>query len=231
MGKKHKISIVIPVWNKFNFTQACLKDLASLPDYCEVVVVDNGSTDQTHRELSGYNNILYLRNDQNEGFAKGCNRGYRESSGESVLFLNNDIRVKSRRDSWVDDLIDAIDKENDVLVGPTGGLVSETFDFVYETNDESRPINYMSGWCLGASKNTWNKLDLTKDGQVFSEEFGIAFFEDTDLSFRASEIGIGFRLVPIPVIHFGHITAHQLGVSELYQGAKRIFTDKWSGRV
>ena len=230
MKEDCKLSIVIPVWNKFNFTRSCLKDLLLLPNYCEIIVVDNGSSDETQETLKNNKDVVYLRNEENEGFAKACNKGFRASQGESVLFLNNDIRVKSDHETWVNKIIEVTDNEEDILAGPTGGLVSDEFEFMYETAVPEREINYISGWCVAASKSTWNKLDISGFGHVFSEEFGIAFFEDTDLSFRATELGIKFKLVPIPLVHFGHVTARALGVRSLYSEAKRIFCEKWKKR-
>ena len=42
------LSIIIPVWNKSHFTKTCLQDLAKLTNDHEIVVVDNGSIDDTN---------------------------------------------------------------------------------------------------------------------------------------------------------------------------------------
>ena len=47
------LSIVIPVFNKFNFTKACLSDLSKLSSDHEIIIVDNGSTDETQAQLEG----------------------------------------------------------------------------------------------------------------------------------------------------------------------------------
>jgi GT2 family glycosyltransferase len=93
----------------------------------------------------------------------------------------------------------------------------------------------MSGWCLASSKENWSKLiisrsetDIVEVPQVFSEEYGKAYFEDTDLSFRARKLNIPFQVVEIPVVHFGKQTSKQLNTHLLYQGARKIFVKKWS---
>ena len=56
---EYKLSIVIPVFGKFNFTRACLSDLFKLPFNHEIIVVDNGSTDETQAELSKIDRVNF----------------------------------------------------------------------------------------------------------------------------------------------------------------------------
>lgn len=237
-----KLSIVIPVFNKWNFTKSCLKDLLQLQSGHEIIIVDNGSSDETQSELPKMDipNLHYYRNPVNMGFAVGCNVGFGESTGDSVMFLNNDIRVKSRHEDWTSIILNAI--KEDTLVGPTGAMVdpSYNFQFLYETLDPKKPKNYMSGWCLSASRKTWDKLEIPRNPiliydhlpppQIFSEEFGLAYFEDTDLSFRAKRIKMNFEMVEIPVVHFGKVSSGQINTSALYSKARQIFINKWGSK-
>ena len=242
-----KISIVIPVWNKSKYTKSCLNDLirlraGGLIKGYEIIVVDNGSTDDTEGVVNDaiaklameevmeqdVPSIRYFKSDRNEGFAKAVNKGYRKSTGDAIMFLNNDIKVLDDFEIWPSNLLEHsfIYDGKSRLVGPTGALVDpKTFEFKYETSGDKK-FNYISAWCIIAMRKVWEKLD-TGDGQPFSEEFGIAFFEDTDLGFRATKKGILMELTPAPVKHFGHVSAKQLNVSYLYKGAKKIFTKKW----
>lgn len=222
------------MFNKLNFTKSSLKDLSHLPNDHEIIVVDNGSTDETQKSLEGSTEIKYIRMTSNQGFARGCNMGYTVSEGENVLFLNNDIRVKSDHSTWTQKLIEKCDN---ALVGPTMGQLDSSLNFVQEANKVLPGKSYMSGWCLASSKEIWNKLEVPRKGiisddyhitQIFSTEFGIAYFEDTDLSFRARELGIQFEVVDIPVVHFGKQTSRQLNTYQLYKNARNIFVEKWS---
>jgi GT2 family glycosyltransferase len=228
------LSIVIPVYNKFNFTKSCINDLLELPQDHEIIVIDNGSTDETNHHMDGVKEFLYYRNSENLGFAKACNIGYGLASAPNVLFLNNDIRVKSGNSNWTQDLIKWCSTS---LVGPTMGQLDNDLNFVQEANKVLPGKSYMSGWCIGSSKQIWSKLtiprpesDTTEYPQVFSEEFGLAYFEDTDLSFRARKLNIPFQVVDIPVVHFGKQTSKQLNTHLLYKNARQIFVKKWGKR-
>lgn len=111
------VSIVIPLFNKLDFTQKCLRALfQNTPDgVFELIIIDNGSTDGTKPFLQTItpirNNVKVITNAKNAGFAKACNQGAREASAENVLFLNNDTEpVKG----WLEPLLDIIDNDDTV---------------------------------------------------------------------------------------------------------------------
>lgn len=221
-------SIIIPCFNQYNFTKSCLNDLSHLPqDRAEIIIIDNGSKDDT-KLLSNKDNIKYIRNDANEGFGKACNKGYSLSTNDNIMFLNNDIRVKSNHSNWIDNILNEI--KNSQLISPTAGFVdpNNNFNFCYETNDIKKPINYMSGWMLCATRKTFDKLAITKN-EIFSNEF-FCYYEDTDLSFRATEVGIKFCLASVPVIHFGKVSSSQINTNKLYLESREIFNKKWANR-
>ena len=93
-----RVSVIIPAWNLWEMTAACLRSLAecSIGEDLEVLVVDNGSTDATTRELEPLGQRLWgadfraLRLPENLGFAKACNLGARAADGDLLFFLNND---------------------------------------------------------------------------------------------------------------------------------------------
>ncbi len=224
-----QLSIIVPVYNKYNFTKSCLQDLFQLPtDTHEIIVIDNGSSDETQSELvkiKDRSNFHYIRNELNGGFAFACNSGYRAATAPNVLFLNNDIRVKNDHQSWTQSLLEHC---NNAIVGPTMGQLDNNFNFIREANASLTGQNvYVSGWCLAASKKILDRLRVRDYIGPFSEEFGLAYFEDSDLGFRARQLNIPLKIVNIPVVHFGKISSQQLNTYNLYTKAKKIFTDKW----
>lgn len=217
-----KLSIVVLCYNKFNFTKSCLDDLSRLPSDHEIILIDNASTDETQNKLQNSKEIVYHRNPANLGFSGGSNIGYNLASSPNVLFLNNDIRVKSNYENWTQELINNCSYG---LVGPTMGLLDSNFNFVKESNSYiDSKFSYMSGWCLASSKENFDKLKV--NGGVFDPDF-FAYFEDTSLSFRARTLNIPFKVIEVPVIHFGKQTSRQLNTYELYLKSKEIFINKW----
>lgn len=99
-----RFSIVIPVFNKWSLTQACLQSLRAcrLGDRVEIIVVDNASSDETPQALpAAFPEVRYLRQPQNLNFAGGNNLGAREARGEMLMLLNNDTEVAP---DWLDRL-------------------------------------------------------------------------------------------------------------------------------
>lgn len=69
------VSVVIPVWDLWHLTEACLRALRATADRpLEIIVVDNGSTDGTAAGLVDHD-VRVLRNATNRGFAAACNQG------------------------------------------------------------------------------------------------------------------------------------------------------------
>src|SRR4029077_16791634 len=100
-----EISIIIPVFNQFRFTQACLASLQEHQEAgrFEVIVVDDCSTDVSAEAIARIPGIVYLRNEANSGFIASCNRGAEAARGNYLIFLNNDTLVKP---GWLSALLD-----------------------------------------------------------------------------------------------------------------------------
>lgn len=94
------LSIVIVSFNTKEDTRRCLESVLGSVEGLnyEIVVVDNGSSDDS-RSLLGkyatrYKNIYLVKNSENKGFPEANNIGVHKSRGKYVLFLNSDTIVK-----------------------------------------------------------------------------------------------------------------------------------------
>ena len=85
------VSIISINYNSLNYTLQMIKSL-DLSTYknIEIVLVDNGSTDDPADALSPIDKVTYVRSDKNLGFAGGNNIGIKYSKGEYLFFVNND---------------------------------------------------------------------------------------------------------------------------------------------
>jgi GT2 family glycosyltransferase/Flp pilus assembly protein TadD len=109
-------SIIVPVWNKAELTRQCLQALAATThgiEY-EVIIVDNGSTDETPALLAGLGgDVRVIRNQQNLGFARACNQGAKVAKGRYLVFLNNDTIPQP---GWLEAMVREVEEHADVAV-------------------------------------------------------------------------------------------------------------------
>ncbi len=219
-----EISIIIPVFNKWEFTYNCLASLKENIESelaYEIIIVDNASTDKTSTiAKSKFKNIHYLGNKKNLGFVGGCNLGAKHSRGEYIVFLNNDTVIKK---NWLESLLDTFKNNQNIgLVGSkliypdgrlqeAGGIVwknENAWNYGRYKNPNDSEFNYLKDvdYCSGASIMLPKKIFDQLSG--FDELYAPAYYEDTDLAFRVRKAG--FRTVYQPkseLIHFEGITA------------------------
>jgi len=97
-------SIIIPVFNKAALTRQCLGAVfGTVGGDCEVIVVDDASTDETQSMLKEFGGrVRAVTHGVNKGFATSCNDGAAAAQGDRVVFLNNDTIPKK---GWLDALL------------------------------------------------------------------------------------------------------------------------------
>lgn len=89
------ISAVIPNWNGLEFLKVVLPSLKAqtFQDF-EVIVVDNGSEDQSVTYLEKqWPDVRIVRLSENQGFAGAINHGLKAAGGELLAVLNNDLEL------------------------------------------------------------------------------------------------------------------------------------------
>ncbi|WP_164491642.1 glycosyltransferase [Staphylospora marina] len=238
-----KTSIIIPVHNRWNLTSRCINSIRRCtPEPFELIIVDNGSTDETAESLKQRSEVRYIRNETNLGFPKACNQGIEAASGEYVLFLNNDTVVTP---GWLRRLQSVFDNHEDAgLAGPVSNYCSGYFQQIPvpyrdpETELDAfaeeharvnqglvREVYRLAGFCLLTKRTV-----LEKAGG-FDERFGIGTYEDDDLCLRVTKEG--FRLfvaLDAFVHHEGHATftaTPDLNMHSIMNENRQIASRKW----
>lgn len=89
-----KCSVVILNWNGASMLRRFLPSVVQYcPADCEVVVADNGSTDDSLSVLQGFPSVRLICLDRNYGFAEGYNRALKAIDSEYVVLLNSDVEL------------------------------------------------------------------------------------------------------------------------------------------
>ena len=86
------IDVVIVAYNRYELTASCLRHLREQTIEHHVIVVDNGSTDDTRARLQAdWPDVQLKCFDENHGFPEACNRGVAAGTNEIIVPMNNDV--------------------------------------------------------------------------------------------------------------------------------------------
>ncbi len=239
-GRRDLVSIVIPVHNGLADTLACLDSVARFtPEAHEILVVDNGSTDDTAAALERRGGVTLIRHEENRGFAGGVNAGIRAARGTSVLLLNNDTLVTP---GWLASLREGLRSR------PRAGLVGAVSN--YAGCDQQVPVTYTDRADAAAFGEAWNRargaefesvsllsgLCLLVKREVFDviglfdERFTIGNYEDNDFCLRARLANFDLVLARGAFVHHeGNRTFNAMGVNyrEISDRNQALFLEKW----
>ena len=226
------VSIVIPVHNRFEVTYNCLASLLLAPNQAsfEVIIVDDASTDQTLDLAMLISGVTVLRNEENIGFVRSCNRGAAAMRGQYVMLLHNDTEVTS---CWLDELLHifqafpAAGLVGSKLLTPDGRL-QEAGGFIARDQcgshgrgqnphdsqyNYTRQADYISSTAIMLPRAVWEDLHGLDDN------YAPAYYEDTDLAMRIQQSGRKIYYCPFSeVIHFA---GRSNGVSAMGDGNTR----------
>lgn len=93
MAVQNLVSVIIPCYNQARFLSEAIESvLAQTYKNFEIIVIDDGSTDNTRQIVEQYEEVRYLRQ-ENQGVASARNLGLRLSKGEYLVFLDADDRL------------------------------------------------------------------------------------------------------------------------------------------
>lgn len=238
-------SVVVVTRDNLVFLRLCLESLLGATDEsCEVIVVDNDSSDGTREYLS----VLAERsprvrpalNDSNRGFAPGCNRGAEIAAGDVLVLLNDDTAVSI---GWLERLAPYLQQPRVGMVGPTTNRTGNEaqVDAGYRTWAEFEgfaaeraarhaghtfEIPTLTMFCVAMRRALYEEIG------PLDERFEIGLLEDDDYSRRVRDAG--YRLLCADdafVHHFGETSFGKLAASGEYtrilETNRARFKAKW----
>lgn len=222
-GEAVDVSVIIPVFNQWELTRGCLN---SILEVCaadeiryEIILADDGSTDETIHAAEHYPGLRVVKTPRNVGFLRNCNNAARHARGKHILLLNNDTVVLP---GWMSALYQLMEQdESAAIVGSKllypDGTIQEAGGVLWDdatahnfgrgkprTAAECnyvREVDYLSGASVLVRKTFWDRVG------GFDERYETAYCEDSDLAMSAR--AGGKRVVYEPrseVVHFENQT-------------------------
>ena len=223
---QHKeVAVLVLNWNGRTLLQQFLPSwLAHTPDYADLIIVDNGSTDDSVSFLQEhYRDVHLLAFEENLGFAGGYNRAIEELDYQTVILLNSDVELTS---GWLDQPMQLLDSSPEIAAvqptlraqrspkdfeyaGAAGGFIDRLgYPFcrgrIFDTIEEDRgqyadsvDLFWASGACLIIRRAVYRKVGGL-DTLFFAHQ------EEIDLCWRLN--ARGWRIVSAPqsiVYHVG----------------------------
>jgi GT2 family glycosyltransferase len=216
-----ELSVVLVNYNDRAHLPACLSSLEKAVSglSAEVILVDNQSGDGSPELVKSlFPWVRLIENDQNAGYPRANNIGFRQSHSEYILFLNTDTvvpaaapaellaEIKARPELGA--VGPALVHENgrfQVSFGKKVGFFSEIrqklilnpyYRIALRHSQKPRAVGWLSGACLLARRAAIEAAGL------FDEEFFL-YFEDIDLCRRITDQG--FKLVFYPAVRISHV--------------------------
>jgi GT2 family glycosyltransferase len=240
------VSIVMVTWEQLALTRLSLESLLTHGAHraFEVVVVDNGSCDDTPaylRALAAHDRrVRIVLNPDNAGFAEACNVGARIATGETLVFLNNDTVLAP---GWLDRLVEHLDDPAVGAVNPVTNRIGTEAEVAaspptYEAflqfaarrlgdrAGEIRDVSMLAFFCLALRREIWSEVG------PLDASFGRGLFEDDDYSMRLARAG--YRLVCAEDVFVHHLGEASFGglvadgtYARLFEENRRRFERKW----
>ena len=225
------VSIVVLAYNKAAYTRACLQSvLQTQPPDLELIVMDNGSTDETPRMLDELSRegrtkgapVRVLRQEENLGCSTARNMAVSAAAGEEIVFLDNDTIVPDP--AWLEKMRSVLRSErNAAIVGPklcyliephliqcAGVGVSRSGRVLFRGRGEPadrfvhrEEVQALISACFMFPKSLYEEIG------GLDEAFNPIQYEDFDFCYRARSRGYRVIYTPDPVIyHWESVTSN-----------------------
>lgn len=197
-NKVPKVAVVILNWNGKEILKTFLPSVINNSKEAELVIVDNGSTDNSISFLKQeYPQIRIIDNKQNYGFAEGYNKALKEIEADYYVLLNSDVEVTP---SWISPIIELMENDTQIAccqpkllsyleknkfeyAGGAGGFIDHlgypfcrgrVFNYLEEDKgqyDDNKEIFWATGAALFVRASIYKELGgLDKDFFAHQEE-------------------------------------------------------------
>ena len=216
------VSIIIPHWNGIDVLSECLDSLKQTSyDSFEIIVSDNASSDGSQDWIrKNHPEVILLENNQNYGYAGGCNLGADVAKGDLLLFLNNDT---IQDPNWLQPLVGRMKSDSSIAAiqpkilnyynreifdyaGGSGGHL-DLFCFPFARGRIFLDQEKDTGQYNDAQQCFWasgTAIMVRKDAFISAGKFEEIFFahmEEIDLCWRFHAMGFQVWAEPASIVY------------------------------
>lgn len=211
--ERPRVAVVVPTYERPERLQTTIESVCDQTiDNYEVVVVDDGSSDDNQREIlesltTRFNRVRVIRQ-SNAGPAAARNRGWRSTEAEIILFTDDDCVVP--RD-WIESIVTGFEPRVGAVGGPLLPTEEALTRSVFARHHRYRVRNVYevpegptiggSNLPMGATANIAYRREALEAVDGFDETFPTAAGEDADLQKRVAAAGYRMKFVPCVVEH------------------------------
>lgn len=169
--KKKKVSILVAAYNvEETISQTIQSILEQTYDNIEIIVVNDGSTDNTENALKIFMDDILVINKDNQGLGSARNSGLEKASGEFVMFMDGDDYFAYR--NVVEDLVNLSEEDNAELVVADFNYVDSNGKVISKRKVQSEIESMYSGaWNKLYVRSLWSKKRFPEN--ILYEDSGI----------------------------------------------------------
>jgi GT2 family glycosyltransferase len=213
------LTIVIPVFNAFEYLTQCLDSVFSTTKSEDILVIDDASTDPRIApylaKLKADGKIRLISNSRNLGFVKSANLGLSSSDVNDIILLNSDTIVF---DGWLDGILETAKTNLRVATVTAMSNASTVYSLPFEEEFNCSPeiTAIMAQELMSTSKSQRIPIEiptchgfcvlitrqaLIEIGLFDEDTFGLGYGEENDFSMRAKIAGFKDLLATTVVVH------------------------------
>ena len=179
-----KFSIIIPAYNIEKYIEKCIESILNQTyNNYEIIIINDGSTDNTLKKIKKYekDNVIII-DQNNKGLSESRNIGVKKAKGDYILFVDGDDFVDNELLETLNNIID-----NEDIIRFQIRTVDKLYNTIKEYNEIGfknlngieafeRIVNYRyiePAWCYAYKREYYKKNKYSFKKNMYHEDFGL----------------------------------------------------------